>query len=84
MINISLATFNILPIPPLDGSKILTAILPTKLYFKMMQYERYIGLAFLAIIILRPGLLSKILWPFRTAIGAIFKLIVSPVANLFA
>ncbi|MBR3149730.1 MAG: site-2 protease family protein [Eubacterium sp.] len=40
-INIALAVFNLLPIPPLDGSKILAGILPDKLYWKYMQYERY-------------------------------------------
>ena len=40
-INISLAVFNLLPIPPLDGSKILSIILPDSIYYKIMQYEQY-------------------------------------------
>lgn len=41
-VNISLAVFNLIPIPPLDGSRILNAVLPDKYYYKLMQYERYI------------------------------------------
>ena len=41
VMNISLAVFNLIPIPPLDGSKILNAVLPPRLYFKIMRYERY-------------------------------------------
>ena len=41
-ININLGVFNPLPIPPLDGSRLLTALLPSKYYYKIMQYERYI------------------------------------------
>ena len=41
-INIGLAVFNLLPLPPLDGSKILAAFLPNKFLFKYYQYERYI------------------------------------------
>lgn len=83
MINIGLATFNILPIPPLDGSKILTAVLPTDLYFRLMQYERYVGLFFLAVILWKPVVLDTILTPFRNAIQVLFTAIVTPLANLF-
>ncbi len=43
-INISLAVFNLLPVPPLDGSRIVSILLPDKVYFTVMQYERYIFL----------------------------------------
>lgn len=41
LINISLATFNLIPIPPLDGSRIISAFLPNRIYYKLMQLERY-------------------------------------------
>lgn len=41
-INVYLAIFNLIPIPPFDGSRILFTFLPQKYYFKIMQYERFI------------------------------------------
>lgn len=39
-VNVSLAVFNLIPIPPLDGSKILFAFLPDKIVYKAYEYER--------------------------------------------
>lgn len=41
ILSIGLGLFNLLPIPPLDGSKVLFALLPDRLYWQLMRYERY-------------------------------------------
>lgn len=57
LINISLAIFNLIPVPPFDGSRILFAVLPQKHYFQIMRYERYIFIGVFAIVYL--GVLDK-------------------------
>ena len=48
MMDVSLAVFNLIPVPPLDGSRILLVVLPRRIYFGLMKYERYIMIALLA------------------------------------
>lgn len=79
ILNIGLMVFNLIPIPPLDGSKVLFALLPDEWYAKLMRYERY-GMALLAVLLLtnvldtpleflRDGLTSGLayigMWPFE-------------------
>lgn len=81
-INIGLAIFNLIPIPPLDGSRILQLLIPNKYYFKFAQYERYIVLVVFGLIIF--GVLDK---PLAYLEGAIFSgldFIVSIPFNLFS
>lgn len=68
--NLSLAVFNLIPVPPLDGSKILSAVLPTEKYFHLMRYERYIGLVFLAVMFFFPTALSGIIGFFTRPIAS--------------
>ena len=49
--NISLAVFNLIPVPPFDGSRIVLLFLPEKYYFRIMRYERYIMAAVLALVL---------------------------------
>ena len=50
-INISLAVFNLLPVPPLDGSRILRLLIPDRQYYKIAQYERYFVYAVLILVL---------------------------------
>lgn len=57
IINFNYAIFNLIPVPPLDGSRIFYVFLPTKWYFAVMKYERIIMIAMLAL--LWTGMLSS-------------------------
>ncbi|MBQ4249864.1 MAG: site-2 protease family protein [Clostridia bacterium] len=50
--NIGLGIFNMIPVPPLDGSRVVTAFLPDRMYFGIMRYERYIMIGLMALLFL--------------------------------
>lgn len=81
IINISLAVFNLIPVPPLDGSKILAIILPDRLYYKLMQYERYIYFAVLLLVF--TGALDGPISFARYYIHNLFMFVTSLPFNLF-
>ena len=74
LINIRLGVFNMIPVPPLDGSRLLTAVLPTKVYFKIMQYERYISIGLM--LLLFTGVLSRPLSIISEFVYNIFEFII--------
>lgn len=55
ILSAGLAVFNLIPVPPLDGSKILFAVIPNRWYLKLMRYERY-GMILMMVLLLTGAL----------------------------
>jgi len=74
IINIVLMVLNLLPIPPLDGGRVVAGVLPPSLAIPFMQLERF-GMV-IVLLLLVSGVLGKIMWPvvlhFVKIIGFIF------------
>ena len=67
VLSIGLGLFNLVPIPPLDGSKVLFAVLPDRAYDQLMRYERYGMLVLFALVFFDVGssaLSNAIRWVF--------------------
>jgi Zn-dependent protease len=60
-INLVLCIFNFLPIPPLDGSRILMGLLPNRMAVSYMKFEKY-GFIFVLVLAFS-GVLSKVIMP---------------------
>lgn len=81
VINVSLAVFNFLPVPPLDGSKIFGAVLPEKLYHGMLRYQRQISIALM--LLLFSGILTiPLTWLSSRAVDFLL-FITSPINLLY-
>ncbi len=52
LINVTLAIFNLIPLPPLDGFRILSLIIPRHSYKAVMKYEKYISLTFMIVLLI--------------------------------
>lgn len=50
VLNVGLGLFNLFPIPPLDGSKVLFSFLPTKIYWTILKYEKYVMIALMLLL----------------------------------
>ena len=76
-LNLCFMVFNFIPIPPLDGSRILGVFLSNRAYFKLQQYERY---SFIAIILLSAtGAFDSII---GTGVGVVFDYMLSGLEKL--
>ena len=74
--SMGLAVFNLLPVPPLDGSKVLFSLIKDESYYKLMHYERYGSIAMFLLV--ATGLLGK---PLSAAIDGLMSLFM-PLAQL--
>lgn len=74
LFNINFAIFNMLPLPPLDGSKVLMVLLPGRLAYKMMSLERYSFI--ILIFLMMTPFLTMILIPLQRLVLSVFNLII--------
>ncbi len=66
-LSISFAVFNIIPIPPLDGSKVLFSLISDRAYYNLMRYERY-GMILLMVIVFTDAINR----PLAMAVSSVF------------
>ena len=74
LFNINFAIFNMLPLPPLDGSKVLMVLLPGRLSYKLMSLERYSFI--ILIFLMMTPFLTMILIPLQRLVLSVFNLII--------
>ena len=75
VMNIGLMVFNLIPIPPLDGSKVLMEILPPRYRYQMYRIERYSGIILLVLV--WTGVLTPVLVKMQTWVVALIELLTS-------
>ncbi|MBR2986486.1 MAG: site-2 protease family protein [Clostridia bacterium] len=73
VLNVTYAVFNLIPLPPFDGSRVLLLFLPTKWYFGIMKYERVI------MVIILIGMATGYFW---TPIRAISDVLIDALMKL--
>lgn len=81
LFNFVFAFFNLIPVPPFDGSRLALVFLPPKAYFGIMRYERQILLGVLIAMILLNNFLD--VSPFSWLADKLIDLIYAPVSNVF-
>lgn len=74
--NVNFAIFNMLPLPPLDGSRVLMCFLPTEWSYKLASIERYSFLILIALMM--TPVFTYILIPLQRLIFTLFSLLLAP------
>ena len=83
LVNAAMCVFNLIPLPPLDGGRIVTGILPMPYAYHYAKIERYGVVVFIALIVmLQFGLLSGPLMEGILFVQQMFKVMVSPLVAI--
>ena len=80
-LSVGLGVFNLLPVPPLDGSRVLQVALPNRLYYKFYNYQAYFQIALLLLLFL--GAFNNILYTLQAGMTNVILRIVSALLGLF-
>ncbi len=80
MMNLIFMVFNLIPVPPFDGSRFFGIFLPTRVYFGIMKYERYILIGVLVVTFLCSRFLG--FSPASWIAEKLFDLIAKPIFSL--
>jgi len=78
VVNLVLAVFNMLPIPPLDGGRVVTALLPWQLARRFAEIERFGLLIVLGLLFILPRIsadLDVLAWALRNVVSPVFSLL---------
>lgn len=73
ILNIGMGLFNLIPISPLDGSKILFSFLPDKIYYKILKYERYVMIPLMVLVFF--GVFNSVLTTLILGVLSLFSII---------
>lgn len=82
MVNVGLGVFNLIPLPPLDGSKVIAMFLPTRWYIKYLQLEQW-GFVLL-FLLLAVGVFSGPLYTLRNGMMSYLNFVASALTSFLA
>ncbi len=63
MLNVGLAIFNVIPVPPLDGSHVVGSLVPFRLRDAWLRFARIAPIVLFGVVVLAPGLLWRVIGP---------------------